>query len=419
MTTQHNDSGAESAINWKKTLLISAAILVVAALLTLLIFSTEPTAQRVTATKQTAMLVDVSPAEKGDYRPTIVATGTVAPEQDVMLSPRVSGEVVMRSPDFTPGGYVQKGELLLQIDPADYENALLQAQSDLRQAQADLNVEMGRQEVAQRDFQLFDDTLSVGSKALVLREPQLNAARARVQAAEAAVKQAELNLQRTSIRAPFNAHILSRNANVGSQVAPGEPVGRLVGLDAYWVVTTVPLSQLRWIEFPDDENERGSEVLIRNRSAWPEGVYRSGYIDRLVGALEEPTRMARVLVEVPDPLGYKKDGEEKPALIIGSFVEARIKGRPISEVVRIDRDFVRKDETVWVMQEKQLRIRDVQIAFQDASWAYIENGLNQNDSVVITNLTTVVDGSPLRVKGEESGADTVSVSAAETAGGSR
>lgn len=192
-----------------------------------------------------------------------------------------------------------------------------------------------------------------------------------------------------------------------------------MGLDAYWVVTTVPLSQLRWIEFPEDENERGSEVLIRNRSAWPERVYRTGYIDRLVGALEEPTRMARVLVEVPDPLGYKKESKEKPALIIGSFVEARIKGRPISGVVRIDRDFVRKDETVWVMQEKQLRIRDVQIAFEDASWAYIENGLNQNDSVVITNLTTVVDGSPLRVKGDESGADTLSVSAAEAAGGSR
>jgi len=229
MTTKQNDSGADSAINWKTTLVISLAIMVVAILLTVLIFSTEPTAQRVTATKQTAMLVDVSPAEKGDYQPTIVATGTVAPEQDIMLSPRVSGEVVMRSPNFTPGGYVQKGELLLRIDPADYENALLQAQSDLSQAMADLNVEMGRQEVAERDFKLFDDTLSAGSKALVLREPQLNAARARVQAAEAAVKQAELNLQRTAIRAPFNAHILSRNANVGSQVRPANP------WDAWWV----------------------------------------------------------------------------------------------------------------------------------------------------------------------------------------
>jgi len=388
-------------MDWKKTLLICSIILIAAAALTTLIFFTEPTATRVGATKETAMLVDVTDVERGTFRPTIVAMGTVEPAQDITLSPRVSGEILERSPKFTPGGFVKKGEILLQIDPADFENTLQQRQSELRQAIADLEIEMGRQDVARKDYQLLDETLSPENEALVLRKPQLNSARANVESARAAVEQAELELQRSSIKAPFDAHILRRNVNVGSQVAPGDNLGRLVGLDTYWVATTVPLSKLRWLSFPDSEGEMGSEVRIRNRTAWPEEAYRTGYLYKLVGTLEEQTRMARVLVAVPDPLAYRNDSTDVPALMIGAFVEARIRAREIPDVIRLERDYIRKDGTVWIMEEGKLRIRGVDIVFQDAEYAYITSGLNDTDQVVTTNLTTVVDGAPLRVEGSQ------------------
>lgn len=388
-------------MDWKKTLLICSIILVVAAALTTLIFFTEPTAQRVGATKETAMLVEVADVERGTFRPTIVAMGTVEPEQDIILSPRVSGEILERSPAFTPGGIVKKGETLLQIDPADFENTLQQRQSDLRQAIADLNIEMGRQDVARQDYQLLDETLSQENEALVLRKPQLNSARANVESARAAVEQAELELQRTRIKAPFDAHILSRNVNVGSQVAPGDNLGRLVGMETYWVATTVPLSKLRWLSFPDGSGEMGSEVRIRNRTAWPEGEYRTGYLYKLVGTLETQTRMARVLVAVPDPLAYRSDSTNVPGLMIGAFVEARIQAREIPDVIRLNRDYIRKDDTVWTMEEGKLRIREVDILLQDAEYAYIASGLSDDDRVVTTNLTTVVDGAPLRVEGSQ------------------
>lgn len=369
-------------------LLATAGVLVV-------IFSTEPKARRTTATRETPMLVDVTRVERGSFRPTIEAMGTVRPERDVILSPRVGGQIVERAKGFAPGGFVEKGETLLKIDPADYETALAQRRSDLHRAVGDLELEFGRQEVARQDYELLGEEIAPQDQSLVLREPQLNTAQANVEAAEAAVRRGELDLERTNIKAPFDAHILSREVDVGSQVAPGDRLGRLVGVDRYWVTATVPLSQLRWIVPPESGNA-GADVRIRDRSAWPEGEFRMGNVDGIVGALEEQTRLARVLVTVPDPLA--RETPDKSALIIGAFVEAQIEAEEIADVIRLDRDYLRGNDTVWIMEHGELRIRDVEIVFRDVDYAYIESGLNEGDRVVTTNLATVVEGARLRVE---------------------
>lgn len=388
-------------MSWKRTLLLCLIILLAGSAVTAFIFYTEPAATRSGATKRTAMLVDVIDVERDTVQPTIEAMGTVEPVQDIVLSPRVSGEVIRRAEAFTPGGYVEKGETLLQIDPADYETALRQRKSELQQAISDLEIERWNHNIAQREYELRDDTLSAENRALALREPQLNAARSQVESAQAAVEQAELDLQRTTINAPFDAHILSRNVNVGSQVAPGDNLGRLVGLDAYWVEATVPLSKVRWLTVPDGGTQ-GPKVRVRNRTAWDEGVYREGHLTKLVGALENQTRMARVLISVPDPRPHQPENTDRPPLIIGSYVEAQIQAKTLNNVIRLNRDYVRDDEAVWVMEDGKLRIRDVEIVFRDARYAYIESGLNEEDRVVTTNLTTVSDGAPLRLEGAAS-----------------
>ncbi|PAU93727.1 efflux transporter periplasmic adaptor subunit [Aliifodinibius salipaludis] len=386
-------------MSWKQTLFISIGILATAGVVTVLIFSTEPTAEQAGATRATPMLVDVIEVERDNYRPTIQAMGTVRPSQEVNLSPRVSGEVEALSDAFTPGGYIEKGEQLLQIDSSDYRNTLEQRKSELRQARADLNIEMGRQDVARQDYQLFADTLSEENKSLVLREPQLESARSSVESAQAAVDQAQLDLERTTIKAPFDAHILTRNVNVGSQVSTSETLARLVGLDTYWIEATVPVSKLRWITIPEGNEQRGSEVRVRNRTAWPPETYRQGYLYRLIGTLEDQTRMARVLVSVPDPQAYKTDEPDVPRLMLGSFVEVHIKADALEDVIRLNRDYVRDDDTVWVMNDGELNISDVQIVFQDAQYAYIKSGLSEGDQIVTTNLSTVSEGAPLRLEG--------------------
>lgn len=343
------------------------------------------------------MLVDVVQVQKGNYQPVIVATGNVQPVEDVMISAQVGGQVIHRSPEFIPGGFIKKGELLLQIDPSDYRNILALRESELLQRQTDLDVEMGRQEVAQQDLALIGvDTLSTEHKALVLRQPQLNAVRATVKAANAAVNQAELDLSRTTIRAPFDAHILMQNVTVGSQVAPGDNLGRLVGTENYWVILTVPVSKLQWLIFPRSEKDKGSPVKIRNNSAWPEGVFREGYLSKQVGALDDQTRLARVLVKIPDPLAQETENEGLSELIIGAFVEAQVQGRLLENVVRLNRDYLRSNKTVWVMQDGKLSIRDVDVVLTDSEYVYIREGLNDQEQVVITNLSTVAEGISLR-----------------------
>ncbi|MGE9297221.1 MAG: efflux RND transporter periplasmic adaptor subunit, partial [Puniceicoccales bacterium] len=141
----------------------------------------------------------------------IEVMGTVRAREEVILSPRVSGEVIERSSDFTGGGFLEKGQMIVRIDPSDYEIVIAQRISELHQAQAAMNIEMGRQNVAQLDFELLGDDIKLDNKSLILREPQLNAARADVEAAQAALDRARLDLDRTTIRAPFDAQVISRN----------------------------------------------------------------------------------------------------------------------------------------------------------------------------------------------------------------
>ena len=147
----------------KKILYICLAILGGGILLTTLIFFTEPEAEREGASVETAMLVDVLNVEKGTYEPVIVATGTVQPVEDVTLSPLVAGQVTRRDLAFTPGGYVKKNQVLLQIDPADYRNTLELRKSELMQAQTSLTTEMGRQQIAEQDLQLISNDSLFGS----------------------------------------------------------------------------------------------------------------------------------------------------------------------------------------------------------------------------------------------------------------
>ena len=398
---QETEANTRSSIGWKLTLLICILMFLAGAGIVALIYSTEPTAVRSGATKKSDMLVQVTKGQRGTFRPIIEAMGTVVPARDLILRPRVSGEIVELSQSFTPGGYVIHGQTLLRIDPSDYINTLEQRKSQLRQAIADKDIEMGRQYVAKQDYLALKETLSQEREILVLRQPQLRTVQARIDSAQAALNQAELELARTNITAPFDAHILSRNVNLGSQVSAGDNLGRLVGLNTYWVEVTVPVAQIRWLSFPDDSPKAGSKVRIRNRSAWPEGVYRHGSLYRLVGALEEQTRMARVLVTVDDPLARRKEDGHNPAMILGSFVEARIETQEVKDVIRLERRYIRNNDTVWIMKNDRLDIREVEIVFRNSDYAYIQSGMEKWEQVVTTNLTTVVQGAKLHLKKTE------------------
>ena len=379
-----------------KTALISVAILLVGVALMVLIFKTEPTATRRDVARETAMLVEVTPAQGGSFHPSIEVMGRVVPAREVTLRPRVGGRVIETREAFEPGGRVGEGDVLLRLDPADYDAVLRQRRSELDQARADLELEQGRQAVARQDFELLGEDLDQGNRALVLRQPQLKQARARVEAAEAALRRARLDLERTRLTAPFDAQILSREVTLGSQINAGDGLARLVATDRYWVEASVPLSRLRWLRFAEGDTE-GAPVTLRQDAVWGEDRYRQGRLRRLVGELDEAARLARVLITVDDPLALAAPAGTPP-LMLGGFVSALIQGRELEQVVRLERGLVRRGDTVWVMADGALDIRSVTVLLRDGEYAYIADGLAHGDQVVRTDLATVVDGAPLRLE---------------------
>ncbi|MBB01093.1 MAG: efflux RND transporter periplasmic adaptor subunit [Planctomyces sp.] len=372
--------------------------------------TTEPVATQVKSVRKSAALVETTTAERGDYSPQIEVLGTVQAASEVLLSPRVSGQVSSLSQKFVPGGTVNAGDVLVQIDPTDFKNTLSIRKSELEQVEASLQIEEGRQLLAQQELELLQDTIKDLNRSLVLREPQIASIRAEVNAAKAEVQRAQIDLERTEVKAPFDAQILNRSVNVGSQVSPGDELARLVGLDEYWVMASVPLRSLRWVEFPEIDGQ-GSEVILRDSDTWLPGTERTAVVSRLIGTLDDQTRLARVLITVADPLGRESD---VPPLVLDTLIETQIVGRPLEDVVRIEREYVRDKDTVWVMKDSKLEIRSVEIVFRDAQYAYISSGLENDDEVVTTNLATVASGIPLRkIESEPETADSSASSTEE------
>lgn len=356
------------------------------------IYANEPEAQRESATRKTAALVETVELTSGDYRPRLVVLGTVEPAREVMLSPRVGGQIVEMQDAFAPGGIVEAGQPLVKLDAVDYEQVLATRKSELEQVEALLSIEEGRQAVAQSEFDLLGQDIEAADRSLVLREPQIKSIRAQVEAARTAVRQAELDVERTTVAAPFASQIMSRQVNLGSQVSPGAMLGTLVGIDEYWIMATVPLRDLRWLDFTE-ASHAGSPADVRLASAWPAGVSREGSVTRLMGTVDEQSRLARVLVTVPDPLARDI---EAPPLILGTIVEVTIEGRELADVVRIDREHLRQNDTVWIMTDGKLDIREVEVVYRDTFHAFIETGLEPGEQMVTTSLATIAPGLDLR-----------------------
>ncbi|WP_428387652.1 efflux RND transporter periplasmic adaptor subunit [Mucisphaera sp.] len=393
------DGGHASAGRLRKTLISIVACLILLGTAfgaNLLIYSTEPTAERSGATRRSAALVETTTVSRGTYRPRIEVLGTVRPARDILLSPRVSGQVISVSPQFRPGSLIEAGEVLLELDPADFETELAMRQSTVTQIETDLAIERGRQNVARKEFELLGTEIDASNRSLVLREPQIKSILARLAAAEAMVKQAQLNLERTRITAPFDAQVLSRLTDIGSQVATGDELARLVNIDEYWVIATVPVRDLMRLDLTHEDNKltaRDARVVLRKTRTWPAGSVRYGKLVQTIGEVDEQTRLARVLITVDDPLG-RSNGQ--PPLVIGSIIEASLPCQPITGVVRLDRDHLRQNETVWVNENGRLAIRKVTVDFRDAQYAYISQGLSDGDEVVTTTLATVVEGLELQ-----------------------
>lgn len=349
-----------------------------------------------------ARLVEVRVAQSAAHRIRVHAMGTVIPARRVVLHPQINGKVVWLRKDLVPGTVVAKGRPLLRIEARDYRLAVRQRESDLAKAQSALEQEKGRQVIAAKEYALLGKQVGGGNRALMLRKPQLEAAKAAVASARAALAKAKLDLSRTIIRAPFNATLEARHVNLGSRVNTATNLVTLVGTDVYWIEITVPVDQLRWIAIPQTpaKPSAGSRVWIYDKDRWGKTATRAGRVLRLLPGLEKQGRLARLLVKVKDPLALEEEYKKKPRLLIDAYLEVEIEGGRLERAVALDRKLLREDDTVWVLTgNDKLDIRPVTVAFRTEQQVFITRGLTAGERVVVTDLAAPVDEMPLRTTG--------------------
>jgi len=182
-----------------------------------------------------ATLVAVRTVDYGARQTVVSGMGIVTAARNVALKPDVSGKIVELNANLIPGGHFRKGETLLKIDPTDYRLTVRQLTTDVAKAESDLQIEQGNQLIAQKEYKLLGQTVSDAEKALILRRPQLENLRATLEAAQAKLDQARVDLARTTIEAPFNAVVQSRAVDVGARASESTVLATLAGTDAYWV----------------------------------------------------------------------------------------------------------------------------------------------------------------------------------------
>jgi RND family efflux transporter MFP subunit len=371
--------------------LMSFAVIAVAIGIAIFLVFAKPKAGRRHPHKKMNPLVSVISVRPETHTVTVRVMGTVVPAKELTLKSRVAGEIVQMHPEFTDGGLLQKGEKILRIDDLDYRLIVAQKQSAVADARYALKLEMGRQEIARREWQLLngDNPAPADDAELALRKPHLEKAQSDLIAAEAELEAARLQLARTKIHAPFNAIVRSTSVQQGSQVTSQEKIAILVNTDTYWIQASIPVDQLQWIDIPGRKASVGSEVVVRYQN----GAIRTGRVIKLLSDLETQGRMARLVIQIVDPLSLASPNAELPAMLIGEYVQANIQGRHIPDAYRIPREALRESSRVWIVgKDGTLDIRNVHVAWRDTLSVIVNQGLKPDERVVVSDLTTPVKG---------------------------
>jgi len=370
----------------------------------------------------TGPLVEAIAAPLQQVQVVVEGQGTVRPDAQIDLVPQVSGIVVWKDADFKPGGTFAKGALLFRLDPRDYELAVQQAVAQVAQTRYQLNLAREEAAIAAEEW----ERLHAGDQAptdLVLRKPQLRAAEAALQGAEARLAEARLRLERTQVHAPFAGRVRTTRVDVGQHLNAGQAIAQIYSIEKAEIVVPVPDEDLGWFTLPlpidiapaSTVAERSAEGHVRAFAFGREGASTvvsgafagrrhqwGGRVVRTEGELDPQSRMVRLVVEVEAPYGGIADGI--PPLTVGMFVDVAIAGRTVDGVRVLPRAALRQGDRVWAVgRDGVLHIRPARVvrALEDEVLSYID--LAPEERVIVSQLSGVTDGMQVRLAGGTAG----------------
>jgi len=326
----------------------------------------KPEAKRKKPTPLTP-IVETMVLHKSNYDISLESFGTVIPEKELTIVSEVQGIVKVKNSELIPGGLLKSDEVIAQIDKTSYQLVVRDRKATVIEAENAIALESGNQVIAQQEYELFKEELvtTEQGKRLVLREPQLRQAQARHDSALGKLDEALLDIQRTTIRAPFNALTLQNFIEKGKYIARHAPIARLVATDRFWVTLSVPVSALSSIEIPSAGQGNGSLVTF-SLNGHNGGVpfVKTGHVLRLQGEISPENRMAQIIVCIDDPLDLQNNYVEHfSKILLGSYLRAEIDCGNIDNVFKIPRSVLHDNNSIWLLSEGKLKITEVSVAW--------------------------------------------------------
>lgn len=350
-----------------------------------------------------APLVETQPVAQTSGSLTVSGTGTVRPTREIVLAAQVGGRIESVSPAFKSGGAFSRGQMLAQIEDADYQNAVAVARAEVTQRKFDLlraeeEVLVARDEwnraAARSGESALPDSTELGR--LAFREPQRELAQAALRAAEARLRDAELRLERTRIVAPFSGRVQSKLVDLGQFVAPGQGVAAFYSTDAVEVSVQLTREQMDLID-PTWQLTRPTAATV-SASISGRTVSWTGYVDRIEGTLDPATRQVSAVIRVSRPYD-SVDG--RPPLLVGSFVNVTMEGIDVDRFFQVPRNALRDRDggqpMIWVLDGTMLSMRPVEV-IQRTEDVAIVTAANLPDSfdLITSELAVVTDGMTVR-----------------------
>ena len=382
-----------------KKIVLPIAIIIVTVVSFKFITANPPKSARGKPSLAPQMTVDTLRVTPQTYQVQINSFGVVQPRTQSVLVAQASGQINQVSSQFRDGGFFEPGDVLIQLDDRDHKAEVKIAQSSLMSAKQGLLEEQARVKQAIADWQRLGNGQQ--ANALVLREPQLEAAKAKVLSAEAQLEKAQLTLERTQIVAPYAGRILKKQVDLGQVVSNNAQLASIYAVDYVEIRLPIKNKDLELINLPEQfrdvaQTPLGSEVtfrsdLIRDQT-W------QGRVVRTESAIDTASQQLYVVAQIDDP--YQAKLNQISPIKIGQYVSAQIQGNTLSNVIVIPNSAIYQGSYVYTVNNGVLKRKNITLRWQNANDAIVASGLEENELLVVTPLGQVSSGTPVKVSDE-------------------
>lgn len=380
--------------------LLPVVILGVLLLLAIVIKLNPPAAPQQRNSSGPQIVVETLDVGARDYSVALESYGIIQPRTRSMLSAQVEGQILDLNPNLRDGGFFERGDILVTIDSRDYAADVSIAEATLADARQVLAEAEARSNQAREDWGRLGNQGEIPD--LVLRVPQLEAARARVLSAESSLRKVRLDLERTQIRAPFAGRVLTKFVDLGQVVSRNAQLAEIYATDIVEIRLPIRNRDLSFIDLPEiyrhsDETENTGgrvEVLsdLAGQATWEAELVRTE------GAIDETARQLHVIAQIIDPFAAPAEGQTP--LKIGQYVTAKLEGKTVPDAFVIPNNTIYQGTYVYVVEDGILARRDIDILWQNEEEAVISSGLATGDQLVTTALGQVTSGVRVTISGE-------------------